>query len=137
MSPASYLTAPPRDATSIVALSSGAVRACTVAGMAFWGALALFFAALLVGLAYVVVRGLALWRLAKRTGNTFTSELDRISLVSGQIDSELAKASASAERLQNANGRLSVSRARLDVQLAAIREARAQVRRTFWFVPGR
>jgi hypothetical protein len=38
--------------------------------------------------------------------------------------------------LTAATNRLSTSRSQLDVQLAAVREARAQVRRTFWFVPG-
>jgi hypothetical protein len=29
-----------------------------------------------------------------------------------------------------------MSRARLDVQLAAVREAQSQIRCTFWFIPG-
>ena len=29
-----------------------------------------------------------------------------------------------------------MSRARLDVQLSAVRDARAEVRQAFWFIPG-
>ena len=53
-----------------------------------------------------------------------------------QIERHAAAAEAAAGRLKDASGRLATSRARLDVQLAAVREARAQVRRVFWFVPG-
>ena len=62
--------------------------------------------------------------------------MERISEVTLPIERQSAKAAAAAERLQGATGRLALSRARLDVQLAAVREAQAQLRRTFWFVPG-
>jgi len=62
--------------------------------------------------------------------------MERISGVMAEIERHTAKANAASERLNGATGRLAVTKARLDVQLAAIREARAQVRRTFWFVPG-
>jgi hypothetical protein len=62
--------------------------------------------------------------------------MDRISAVTLSIERHSAKAAAAVDRLQSATGRLALSRARLDVQLAAVREARAQVRRTFWFIPG-
>ena len=62
--------------------------------------------------------------------------MDRISAVTLEIERHTAKAAAASERLNGATGRLAVSRARLDVQLAAVREAQALVRRTFWFVPG-
>jgi hypothetical protein len=105
--------------------------------MAVWLALALFLVALAAGLAFAAYRAVCTWRLVKRTGGSFTAELDRIARVSGEIDGHLARASASAERLAAAQDRLRASRARLDVQLAAVREARGQLARVFWFVPGR
>jgi len=44
------------------------------------------------------------------------------------------RANAASLRLREATGRFSVSRARLDVQLQAVQEARYTVRRLFWFL---
>ena len=104
--------------------------------MAVWIALAVLLVAVLGGIAYAAVRGFQLYRTAKRSGAVFTSEMDRISRVSEQIEHHAAAAEAAAGRLKDASGRLATSRARLDLQIAAVREARAQVRRVFWFVPG-
>ncbi len=134
MSPASYLTAPPRVADTMVALRGATVSIAAMVG--FWLALALLLCAVIAGLAYAVVRGLQLYRKVKRTGAAFTARLDVISATVASIERHAAAAGASTQRLAEANGRLQRSRARLDVQLAAMREARAQVRRVFWFVPG-
>ena len=104
--------------------------------MAVWIALAVLLAAIVGGIAYVVARGLALRRDVKRSSSAFGTEIDRINDVSLEIERQMAKAEAATGRLQDATGRLATSRAQLDVQLAALREARAQVRRVFWFVPG-
>ena len=104
--------------------------------MAVWLALVVLVIGIVAGAAVATYRGICLWRLAKRTGGAFTAELDRISRVTAEIDGQLRRAEASAERLSAAQERLSASRARLDVQRAAVREARAQVARTLWFVPG-
>ncbi len=104
--------------------------------MVFWISLAVLLVAVVAGIAYCVVRGLQLYRDAKRAGGTITAEMDRINEVTRQIERHQTKAADAAERLQGATGRLAMSRARLEVQLAAIREAQAQLRRTFWFIPG-
>jgi hypothetical protein len=104
--------------------------------MIFWIALAALFIAICGGIAFVVVRGLQLWRDVKRTSSAFGAEINRINEISRQIEHHMDAAEAASGRLQVARGRLAASRERLDVQLAAVREARAQVRRTFWFVPG-
>ena len=125
MSPASYLTAPPRVATTIVAPV-----------VAFWIALAILLAGVVGGLVYAVVRGITLWRQVKRTGGKLSAETARIAEASAEIQEHLDRASASGTRLGEAAERLAVSRARLDVQLQALREARQALRRTFWFLPG-
>ena len=125
MSPASYLTAPPRVAATIVAPV-----------VAFWIALAVLLVGILGGIAYEVLRGLALWRQVKRANRTFGAETARIAEASAEIQEHLDRASASSALLTEATARLAVSRAKLDVQLEAIREARQTVRRVLWFVPG-
>ena len=104
--------------------------------MVFWIALGVLLVALVGGIAYAVVRGFQLYRDVKRGGAAFTSEMDRISAVSLRIERQMANEEAATGRLNDATGRLATSRAQLDVQLAAVREARTQVRRVFWFVPG-
>jgi len=104
--------------------------------MVFWLSLAVLVAGVVAGIAYAVVRGLALWRQLKRTNRTFGAEAARIAEVSAGIQEHLDRASASSVLLTEATARLAVSRAKLDVQLAAIREARQTVRRVLWFLPG-
>ena len=100
-------------------------------------ALAVLLVGLGAGLAVGAYRGICTWRLLKRTGRAFGSELDRISRAAAEIESQVARADASARKLAEVQERLRASRARLDVQRSALREARMQVGRTFWFVPGR
>ena len=104
--------------------------------MVFWIALGVLLVAVVCGIAYAAIRGWQLYRTAKRSGAVITAEMDRISVVTLEIEEQMAKAEAATERLNAAAGRLATSRAQLDVQLAAVRRARAQVRRVFWFVLG-
>ena len=104
--------------------------------MLVWLALAVLLVGIVGGIAFAVSRGLTLWRDIKRSSAALGAELALIGDGSLQIEHHLAAAEAASGRLQDATGRLAVSRAKLDVQLAAVREARAQLRRVFWFVPG-
>jgi hypothetical protein len=104
--------------------------------MAFWIALAVLIVTFAAGTAFAVVRGIQLYREAKRVGGVLSGEVDRINVTAAQIEDQLRKADGAKSRLQAATDRLAVSRARLNVQLAAMHEARAQLRRVFWFVPG-
>jgi hypothetical protein len=102
----------------------------------FWIALAVLLVGVLGGLVYVILRGLALWRRIKRTGGAFSSETARIAEATAEIQAHLDRANASGGLLGEATARLAVSRARLDVQLQAVREARQTMRRLLWFLPG-
>lgn len=102
----------------------------------FWVALTVLLVGVLGGIAYAVLRGLALWRRFKRTGRAFSAESARIADVSVEIQAHLDRASASGARLGDATAQLAASRARLGVQLQAIREARHTMRRLLWFLPG-
>jgi hypothetical protein len=103
----------------------------------FWIALAVLVVGIVGGIVIAVVRGLAAWKQVKATSGDITAELDRISQESGQIERHLAAATASQARLAAAGDRLAASRARLQVQLAALGEARRTVDRLLWFLPGR
>jgi len=102
----------------------------------FWIALAVLLIGVVGGIAYAVLRGIAMWRRIKRTGRAFSVESERIAEISSQIETHMDRANASNTRLGDAAARLATSRARLDVQLQAIREARHTMRRLLWFLPG-
>ncbi len=102
----------------------------------FWIALTVLLIGVLGGIAYAVLRGISLWRQAKRTGRGFSAETARIADASAQIETHMERAAESGARLGDAMTRLETSRARLDVQLQAIREARHTMRRLLWFLPG-
>ena len=104
--------------------------------MGFWIALAVLLAGVVGGIAYAVVRGLSLWRQVKSTGGTLGAETARIADATADIQEHLERASASGTSLGDASARLAVSRAKLDVQLQALREARQTMRRLLWFLPG-
>ncbi len=102
----------------------------------FWIALAVLGVGILGGIAYAVVRGIAMWRQIKRTGSSFSAESARVADASAEMQVHLDRGAASSARLAEATARLAASRARLDVQLQAVREARHTARRLLWFLPG-
>jgi hypothetical protein len=104
--------------------------------MEIWIGLLVLLVGAAAGLGYAVWRAITLWRQLKQTGGKFGAEATRISEAAAGIQAHLDRASASSERLTEALGRLAVSRAALDVELQALREARHTLRRVLWFVPG-
>jgi len=104
--------------------------------MLIWATAAILAICVVGGIAYAAVRGFQLYREAKRVGGAFGIEMEHVNTTTAQIEAHLRKADEARARLQESTDRLAVSRARLNVQLAAVREARAQVRRVFWFIPG-
>ena len=100
--------------------------------------------AFLIGLVLVlaaavvlVVRGIELWRRAKRSGGAITSELARFEERAARTEQLLAEADRASKDLQAATERLRLSRARLQVLLDSVEEAQ---RRTRWlrvFLPTR
>jgi hypothetical protein len=100
--------------------------------------------AFLVGLALVVaatavcvVRGFRLWRQAKETGGAFSAEIAQFDVRSARTERLLAEADHSSKELEAALERLRVSRARLQVLLAALERARARTRWLRAFLPVR
>jgi len=101
----------------------------------FWLPLGFMLVALVAGLAVAVLSGLRVWRDVKRLGGSVGEELEAVSRAAEEIEVHLGRAAAGSERLTAALEHLARSRARLDVQRAALREARASVIRAVPLLP--
>jgi hypothetical protein len=101
--------------------------------LSFLGALALVVAAT----AFVVVRGVGLWRQLKRTGGAFTAELGLFEERAARAERLLAEADRSSRELQVALERLRASQARLQVLLEALDRAQGRLRWLRVFIPVR
>jgi hypothetical protein len=100
-------------------------------------------AAFLVGLALVlaatvlvVVRGIGLWRVARRTGTAFEQELAGFEERTARTERLLAEAERASRDLQLALERLRASQARLRVLTGALERSRERIRWLRAFVPG-
>lgn len=83
----------------------------------------------LMAIVFVGVRGVGLWRQAKRTGGLISTELASFEERTARTERLLAEAERSSQDLDAAVARLRVSRARLDVLLGSLEAAQ---RRTRW-----
>jgi hypothetical protein len=100
--------------------------------------------ALLVGVAAViaatvfcVLRGLQLWRQAKRTGGALGAEMARFEERSLRTERLLAEADRANQDLQAALGRLRADRARLQVLTGALERAKQRTRWLRAYLPVR
>jgi hypothetical protein len=105
--------------------------------IAVWIALGVAVAGIVAGLGVAVVRGFRVWREFRALGRTVGVRLDGITRSADEIETHLSRAAESSERLTFALDTLRRSRAVLDVQLAALREARDTVSRAVPFFGGR
>jgi uncharacterized SAM-binding protein YcdF (DUF218 family) len=102
--------------------------------------LAAFLASLVLvvgGTVYVVLEAIRLWRQVKSTGRAFSTELSRFDERASRTERLLAEADASSATLVQAQERLRVSLARLDVLRSALESSRL---RTSWlraYIPPR
>jgi len=89
----------------------------------------------LAGLVVAVVRGLGLWRQARHTAGTFTSELESFDEKTARTERHLAEWERASVRLDAAVERLRMSRARLRVLQDAVEQAQARIGWLRVFVP--
>jgi len=101
-----------------------------------WLALVVYLACLAGGATFAVVEGLGLWRRIKRTGGALSAETGRITSVLDGLSLHFDRMNVSTGALQASLGHMATSRARLDVQVRAIKEARQTIGRLLWFLPG-
>lgn len=124
---------------NISRIGSGDAVATIAAVLAFSYLVGLAFlagvAAVAAGIAVATVRGLTLFRQAKRTGRLLGSELARFDERARRTERLLAESDASARELQEALERLRVSQARLSVLTGALDQASARTRWLRAFLP--
>ena len=92
-------------------------------------------ATVVVGTIVVVVRGVGLWRQAKRTSGTITRELSSFEERTATAERNLAAWERASADLEAAVERLRVSRARLQVLLDALERAQGRTRWLRVFLP--
>jgi septal ring factor EnvC (AmiA/AmiB activator) len=98
-----------------------------------------FLAAVFVSLAatvLVVIRGIALYRQAKRTGRALSKPLSAFEAKAAEVDRHLDAFETSSRELERARDQLRYSRARLQVLLDAIQRAQNRTRWLRVFLPG-
>ncbi len=110
------------------------MSAGTIAGMVLPAFLA-GLAAVLAATVFVVVRGVRLWRQAKRTGGALTRELSSFEERAATAEGNLAAWERASADLQAAVERLRISRARLQVLLEALERAQGRTRWLRVFLP--
>ena len=128
MSPASYLTAPPRVATPIVAQVASACRVASIAAvLLFWLALAVSVLLVVGSVVFVTLKGIETFRAFKRLNRSAGPALARIEATSAEIERRLSQAEARGARLEASLARLRRSRAELKVLTSAFDEVRSSV----------
>ena|SRR5579885_939166 len=114
MSPASYLTAPPRVAAAIVAPSGPAFPSTMrVVTLAIWLSLAFLLAASLGSLGWAAARAWRAWKAFRGTSGRLTDAL-------GAVAASAESAERHAVALADGNERLSAAVARLQSALAEL-----------------
>jgi ABC-type multidrug transport system fused ATPase/permease subunit len=136
MSPASYLTAPPRGVARIVAPSLVPIVAyCRLVwDWAIWAALLLAVLAGGGALVLLALRARRAWRDVRDTRRELLGRLDEFARNAEAVSEKLAAAGDTAE-LQGSLARLRVSLARLAVLRAALDEAQGTVGRVSAYLP--
>src|SRR5712671_4490855 len=124
MSPASYLTAPPRAVAGIVAPVFGTATIPDVWNWAVYGALIVGFVAATGALARLLVRALEAWRSFKRLRRGIGRELERLADLGEATADKLETATVTdTEKLETSLTRLRVDLARFAVLREALDEA--------------
>jgi hypothetical protein len=101
----------------------------------FWLTLIASAVAVIASLVFTTRRGLQLFRDTKHLSAAAGEALDRVSRSSEQTERHLTLAAESGTRLDASLERLRVSRARLDVQQAALDDARSFLSRITGLAP--
>jgi hypothetical protein len=127
MSPASYLTAPPRDAASIVAPGYANRGFRSTIRAVIWAALAFCIVAVVGSTAYTGTRAWRLWRTFRGTARAAGDVIDRVAASAAAAEEHAVSVSAGSERLSRSTSRLHDALEELAVIRAAAGEPRRLV----------
>jgi MFS family permease len=136
MSPASYLTAPPRAVAGIVAPVFGTATIPGVWNWAIYGALIVGFLAGAGALALLLARALEAWRTFKRLRRGIGRELERLADLGEATADKLGTATDTA-KVEASLSQLRVDLARFAVLRHALDEAQDTFRRLAWIYPSK
>src|SRR5690349_5565929 len=100
-----------------------------------WIGLAVFLVAVLGGAVLAGIRGLAAYRVLRSFQRQLAAAVAETTRLIDGIEPRVAKATATAQRLEEARARLQESAATAKILFAAFGEALALVRRVSAFVP--
>ena len=126
MSPASYLTAPPRDAALIVApYARKTVVTMREMALLTWVSLLFLVVAVVGSIAYAAARGLRAWRAFGRLSRTTSAAIGDVLETAAEAEKHAVAFTEGTEKLTAALARLERSRARLAVIQAAATQARS------------
>jgi hypothetical protein len=128
MSPASYLTAPPRVAGRNCSTGFPHGYDPGVWNWAIYGALIVGFLAGCAAIAYLVVRALEAWRALKRLRRGLGRELERLADL-GEVTADKLGAATDSEKLESSLSGLRVGLARFAVLRRALDEAQDTFKR--------
>lgn len=87
------------------------------------------------GLVFAIVRGVGLWKQAKRSGSAFAEQAAAFEARSARTEQLLAENERANAELQLALERLRVSRARLRVLTQSVEQSKARLRWLRAFLP--
>jgi hypothetical protein len=136
MSPASYLTAPPRAVAGIVAALFHTATIPGVWNWAIYGALIVGFLAGSGALVVLLVRVLETWRAFKRLRRGIGRELERLADL-GEATADKLGTAADTAKLETSLAQLRVGLARFAVLREALDEAQDTFRRLAWIYPSK
>jgi hypothetical protein len=91
----------------------------------------------LAALVYAVVRGIGLYKQAKRTGRAVSGPLEGLEAKAAEVDRHMDEFEKSSKELEEALARLQRSRAQLQVLLDSIERAKARLHWLRVFLPAR
>src|SRR5713226_4989900 len=107
MSPASYLTAPPRVAGASIATHKS-VASIAALGLLLWLALLLLVVSVTAGAAFVVLRALALWRSVKSFAAALENAVTALVATAARLTAEAEALGTTLPRVEQRVSRLQV-----------------------------
>ena len=127
MSPASYLTAPPRDAASIIALPVAGDTLVTMARMSLlaWVSVVFLVVALAASITVAVLRALRTWRTYRSFSDAVGPAVEHVQRTAAEAEQHANSLNDKTEQLNAAIARLQGSLAQLAVLRAAAEDARS------------
>jgi hypothetical protein len=136
MSPASYLTAPPRVAGAVYRgrrfVSS--IRPVTTA---IWSAFGFLCFAVAAGIAWVLFQLVQAWRQLRRLPGGLLGQVAEVTRALAEVQERVTTVERQVGELQQHVESLSASLARAQVLLGAVKEVRSAVASVRSFVPGK